>query len=115
MAVQQPEDIAAVARESCWRRAPSQHNGRYSTMLHINGYHLTEQIAENTHCLVYRVYSDWDNQPVILKLPVDAVPSPEQHARFQHEYDLLRSLDAAGVIRCYRLGQAGQRPMLVLE
>ncbi len=84
-------------------------------MLHISGYHLTEQIAENAHCLIYRAYSDWDNQPVILKLPAESAPSPEQLARFQREYDLLRSLNAPGVIRCYRLGQAGQRPVLVLE
>jgi predicted ATPase/signal transduction histidine kinase/tRNA A-37 threonylcarbamoyl transferase component Bud32 len=84
-------------------------------MLQIDAYRLTECIAENAHSVVYRAYSKQDGCSVMLKFPFEPGPSLEQQARFRHEYDLLSGLDLPGVIRCYRLEQVEQRPVLVLE
>ncbi|MBX0330561.1 AAA family ATPase [Oscillochloris sp. ZM17-4] len=84
-------------------------------MHHISGYRLIEQVAEHTHCAIYRAHSDRDNRPVILKLLADPRPSPEDLDRFQREYAILRALDVPEVIRCYRMELVDRRPMLVLE
>lgn len=93
-----------------------QHYTRERPAVHaISGYHYLELVAETFHCRVYRAHSERDDQAVFLKLHARSDPSSEETARFQHEYALLRAIDSPGVIRCLRLEQVGQRPMLVLE
>ena len=81
----------------------------------LPGYHLGQQIYESATSLVYRAVHEQGQQPVILKVLKSDYPRPAQLARYRHEYEITRSLDAAGVIQVYGLEAYHQGLVLFLE
>jgi len=72
-------------------------------MITIPAYQINEQIYESAKSRVYRGYRAEDQLPVVLKVLREEHPQPEELARCRQEYNLLRSLNIAGVIRAYDL------------
>lgn len=84
-------------------------------MIPIPGYQVSEKLYESPRSLVYRAQRDADRVAVILKVWRQEYPSPLAIARFQMEYNILRSLDLPGVVQAYGLEAYQQSPVLVLE
>jgi PAS domain S-box-containing protein len=84
-------------------------------MLTILGYQVFEKLCESSRSVVFRARRDSDQEFVMLKRLRQEYPSPAAIARFQMEYDILRTLDLAGVIQVYGLEFDRQSPVLVLE
>jgi serine/threonine protein kinase len=84
-------------------------------MITINGYHVTEQIYASSKTLVYRGYRADSQLAVVFKLLRTEYPSPEELARFRHEYEFIRSLDQTGAISAYDLQRYGHTLVMILE
>ncbi|HVG59831.1 MAG TPA: AAA family ATPase [Hyalangium sp.] len=85
-------------------------------MIEIPGYtRLAPLQARGSHVL-YRALRGDERLPVVLKTPRSALPGPREHARLEHEYNLLRRLEGApGVVRAHAFEVHPDRPVLVLE
>jgi serine/threonine protein kinase len=84
-------------------------------MITIPGYQITEQIYTSLKTQVYRGYREADQWPVVFKLLRAEYPLPEELARYRHEYQVLRSLNLAGIVRAYDLQQYNHSVVLLLE
>ncbi|MBW4518697.1 MAG: AAA family ATPase [Scytolyngbya sp. HA4215-MV1] len=84
-------------------------------MVAIPGYQVFEKLCESSRSLIYRAQRDSDQKPLLLKILRQEYPSRSTVARFQTEYDILRSLNLEGVIKAYALETYQQSPVLVLE
>jgi two-component system, sporulation sensor kinase A len=84
-------------------------------MIAIPGYQAVEKLYESSRSLMYRAQRSVDRTSVILKMLRQEYPSPQEIARFQMEYEILRSLNLAGVINAYRLETFQQSYFIVLE
>ncbi|MEM7127818.1 MAG: AAA family ATPase [Chloroflexota bacterium] len=69
----------------------------------LPGYTVQHQIYRGTHTEVFRATRNSDGQSVILKVLKAMAPQPEHILRFQHEFDLIRTLDSEGVIQVHEL------------
>jgi PAS domain S-box-containing protein len=78
----------------------------------LAGYTVAEEVYRDRRRVVYRAVRDRDGEPVILKTVADGLGGAGTLGR---EYDLLRSLDLAGVPRALELAHEGGRAVLVLE
>lgn len=85
------------------------------TISGINGYQLLTQIYESENSLIYRGIRQQDNQPVILKRLKQDYPSPAELTRYKQEYEIIRSLDLAGVVQAYAIEDYQSSLVLVLE
>ena len=83
--------------------------------LRIPGYELTEVIREGANTIIYRAISQPDRQRVILKVLKDEYPTLEQITRIKHEYKIAENLDAASIVKIYRLETHQNRLALVCE
>ncbi len=83
--------------------------------LALPGYHIIDQISENSNSRVYRGYRENDRLPLVFKVLDRDYPTSTELARYQREYDLLRSLDLDGVIKTYGLEKHGNGLVLLLE
>ena len=81
----------------------------------IPGYQITEEIYTTADTVVYRGYRLEDRQPLIFKLLKQGYPTPTALAKFKHQYEILKNLDLAGVIKSYRLEKYQNSLVLVLE
>ncbi len=81
----------------------------------IVGCRVKEKIYESRNSLVYRAHQEVENRPVILKMLKQAYPTPKKIAAFRREYELICSLQSAGVVRAYNLTTDQHRPVMVLE
>ncbi len=84
-------------------------------MLNISNYQINEQLSESSNSRVYRGVRLTDNQPVILKVLQRDYPTPEEVARYQREYDLVRNLNLDGVVKVYALEKYQNAPVIVME
>jgi PAS domain S-box-containing protein len=84
-------------------------------MITIPGYQAVEKIYESSRSLIYRAQRSSDEIPVILKMLRQEYPSSQSIARFQMEYEILRSLNLLGVITAYGLETFQQNYIIVLE
>jgi PAS domain S-box-containing protein len=84
-------------------------------MIAIPGYQAVEKFYESSRSLMYRAQRSVDRTSVILKMLRQEYPSPQAIARFQMEYEILRSLNLAGVINAYGLETFQQSYFIVLE
>ena len=87
-------------------------------MAELNGVDITCTIYEGTNTHVFRALRIFDNQPVILKTTATAHPSPHETARYNHEYNVLKTLKSKGlegVVKVMDLILNDHRPYLVLE
>jgi PAS domain S-box-containing protein len=90
-------------------------NKFYKTMITIENYTITQQIHESQHTRVYRGRQQDNRLPVILKFLNEEYPPPATIARFQQEYETLRMLDLAGVVRVYELLPHHNSLTMILE
>ena len=81
----------------------------------VAGYRVKESLYSSDRSLIYRGCRERDDQPVILKILRQAYPSPENIARFTQEYEIIRNLNASGVVNVYELIMDQHRPVMVLE
>ncbi len=75
-------------------------------------------LYEGTNTHVFRAVRKHDNQPVVFKTTATAHPSPNEVARYRHEYHVLNSLKqetAKHVIQALDLFSYDHRPYLVME
>ncbi|AGW15100.1 diguanylate cyclase domain-containing protein [Megalodesulfovibrio gigas] len=74
-------------------------------MIFLSGFRVGELLYQGPKSQVYRARRDRDGLPVVLKIPATPEISIRENLRFQHEYDLLSSLQLSRVIKVYDLLQ----------
>lgn len=67
-------------------------------MHHFPGFQIQTIIHRGKHCTISRALRESDLQPVIIKQLNHSSTSPEDTSRFDHEYELLSSLNIKGVV-----------------
>ncbi|MCV6611396.1 MAG: AAA family ATPase [Amphritea sp.] len=82
-------------------------------MHHLPGYQIQTIIHRGKNCTVSRALRDSDQQPVIIKQLNSSAASAEEIARFEHEFNLLSSLDIDGIIAPQQLVNNDSQPTLV--
>ena len=81
----------------------------------IPGYSQIQEIQSGLRTVIYRAYNKRTKQPVIIKVLKAEFPHPQDTARFQHEYDLIRALNISGIVKPYSLEKYQNGLALVLE
>jgi PAS domain S-box-containing protein len=85
-------------------------------MIEIPGYTLLAPLQSKGSHLLYRALRAAARLPVVIKTPRSPHPGPREHARLEHEYNLLRRLEGTpGVVRAHAFEVHPDRPLLVLE
>ncbi|MDC3952970.1 AAA family ATPase [Polyangium jinanense] len=84
-------------------------------MFEIAGYSTDELLFEEGQTALYRAHRQRDGLRVVLKTLRRERPTPDQHARLRHEYEISHDLDIPAAIRAYALDTSTARPVLVLE
>ncbi len=83
--------------------------------MHSTDFADATHIHTGGHAHVHRATQVSSARPVILKTMRDAYPTGPQQARFRREYDLLRRIDAPGVVKALDWIDSGASPIMVLE
>ena len=86
-------------------------------MSEFRDFDISDSIYEGTNTHVYRAVRTSENRPVILKTTANAHPSPNEVARYRHEYHVLNSLKPQAskhVIHVLDLVFHDHRPYLVM-
>jgi len=97
---------------------PNPQNVSLPEIASIAGYQIETKLSESPTSVVYRAHAEGEPHAVVLKLPAHVYPSPLHIAKLQREYELLRTLQQAGirgVVTPYALATDQHRPVLVLE
>jgi PAS domain S-box-containing protein len=84
-------------------------------MLHLPGYKIFRKIYESDRSLVYRGVRSADGQHAIFKLLKQDYPTPAAIARYQQEYEIIRSLNLTGIATAYSLEKYQRTVAIVLE
>ncbi|NDY55785.1 diguanylate cyclase [Desulfovibrio sulfodismutans] len=74
-------------------------------MISLIGFQIGELLYQGPNSQVYRARRERDGLPVVLKIPASPDISIRENLRFQHEYDLLASLNLSRVIKVHDLLQ----------
>jgi predicted ATPase/signal transduction histidine kinase len=85
------------------------------TVFEFPGYQAQAKLHDTVNSTVYRALREADGKPVILKAPPEEYPSREVLERCRQEYEIIRSLDLACVIRAYALESWQNSVVMVLE
>ncbi|BAP54797.1 ATPase [Thioploca ingrica] len=72
-------------------------------------------IYESANTLVYRLFKHQAKKPLIFKVLRKDYPTVEELKRYQHEYKILRHLNAIGIIKAYGLKKYQNTLVLILE
>lgn len=81
----------------------------------IHRFQIIEKLHETRRSVVYRATRAGDAASVVLKMLNSEYPTPRGLARYRQEYEIIRSLDAPGVIRASGLDKLGNSVVIVLE
>lgn len=84
-------------------------------MLNLSNYQAIERINESDNTIVFQGRRISDNLPVIIKLPKNDHPAPEESARYSHEFKILSSLNFEGVVKTIGLELYDNRRGIILE
>ena len=84
-------------------------------MVTVPGYQLKNQIYKCETYAVYRGFSEGDDQPVILKMLNTKDPSALGFEQYQHEFNVLRSLEGEGIVRAFDLITDKEKIVLIYE
>jgi len=84
-------------------------------MISPPGYQIADRICESLNTVVYRGKRGADNLPVILKILKKAHPTPDELARYRHEFRITGSLHLKGVVRSYSLEDYENRLAIIFE
>lgn len=83
--------------------------------MQIQDYQTNELIYESVNSSVYRAVRKLDGLPVILKVLKEDYPSPIELIRYKQEYELVRHLKVAGVIKAFGLEKSQNTLVIILE
>ena len=81
----------------------------------LEGYKETQQLYETRDEIVYRGHRNENNQSVILKLLKKDYPPPQEIARLQREFDLIKQFKGKGVIEAISLDKHDNSYVLVMD
>jgi predicted ATPase/signal transduction histidine kinase/tRNA A-37 threonylcarbamoyl transferase component Bud32 len=85
-------------------------------MVDIPGYRLVGAVRKTGYNLLLQARREADDQPVILKTPLEPCVGPREREQYRREFAILRRLeDVRGVPRPYACEWSQGRPVLVLE
>ncbi|MCP4693124.1 MAG: serine/threonine-protein kinase PknK, partial [Desulfobacterales bacterium] len=65
--------------------------------------------------MVCRATREADRQVVILKILKENCPDPDEAGRFRHEFEMIKDLDAKGVVKPYSLEKSGNSLFIAME
>ena len=74
-------------------------------MISLTGFQVGELLYQGPNSQVFRARRECDGLPVVIKVPASPDISIRENLRFQHEYDLLATLDLPRVIKVHDLLQ----------
>lgn len=86
---------------------------RSQQLSQLPGYQLLGRLHRGHNCTVSKAIRDNDQQPVIIKQLNSEAITPEEINRFEHEYELLNSIDVSGIIKPLLLTSIDNRPTLL--
>jgi predicted ATPase/signal transduction histidine kinase/tRNA A-37 threonylcarbamoyl transferase component Bud32 len=78
-------------------------------------YQLLEVLYETNKTIIYRGYRKQDLQPVVIKLLKTHYSTLRNVARLKHEYEIIRGLEIAGIVKPYDMINSANGFALVLE
>ena len=84
-------------------------------MITLSGYTITGEIYTDAKISIDRGYNQDDNTPVIIKTLRTEYPTPQEIARFRHEYEIIKELQLNGSVKAYQLQKYNNGLALVLE
>ncbi|KAB8318835.1 AAA family ATPase [Tolypothrix campylonemoides VB511288] len=84
-------------------------------MIRLPGYEIKEKVYEEVKTVLYRGVTNQDKHPVIIKVIQVKYPSVEDITNLRQEYKILKSIDHAGVIKCYKIESYQDNLALILE
>ncbi|MGZ3237189.1 MAG: AAA family ATPase, partial [Burkholderiaceae bacterium] len=84
-------------------------------MFLLPDYTIDGLLYESRQSRVYRGRRSCDGLPIILKVLNQDSPSPEKRARFQQEYDLMRSVQSDAILSAYGLASQQGIQVMILE
>ena len=84
-------------------------------MVVIDGYTLQEKMHNNHNIDIYHALRRKDKCKVLLKIPNNHYTSSENVALLQHEFQLLKKINAPTIIKACDFLQNASGPVLVLE
>jgi predicted ATPase/signal transduction histidine kinase/tRNA A-37 threonylcarbamoyl transferase component Bud32 len=84
-------------------------------MITLSGYTITGEIYTDAKISIYRGYNQDDNTPVIIKTLKTEYPTPQEIARFRHEYEIIKELQLNGSVKAYQLQKYNNGLALILE
>lgn len=84
-------------------------------MITLFGYTITGEIYTDAKISIYRGYNQNDNTPVIIKTIKTEYPTPQEIARFRHEYEIIKELQLNGSVKVYQLQKYNNGLALILE
>lgn len=79
----------------------------------LPGYTVINRLHRGHNCTVSKAIRDSDQQPVIIKQLNSESITPEEINRFEHEYELLNSIDVNGVMKPLPITYIDNRPILI--
>ncbi len=81
----------------------------------IPGYSQIQEIQSGLSTVIYRAYSQRTQQPVIIKILKAEFPQLQDIARFNHEYEITKSLNIPGIVKPYSLEKYQNSLALIVE
>lgn len=85
------------------------------TPLSISGYRAIELLYSGPRTLVYRGFSESDNQPVALKLLKSEYPTFSELVQFRNQYTIAKNIDHSGIVKHLSLEPYRNGFALVME
>ena len=65
----------------------------------IPGYRAIEQLYSGPRTLVYRGFSESDNQPVVIKLLKSEYPTFSELVQFRNHYTIAKNIESSGIVK----------------
>ncbi|OCR01424.1 hypothetical protein BCD67_23520 [Oscillatoriales cyanobacterium USR001] len=84
-------------------------------MIAIPNYEILETLYESDATIVYRSRNHQNQQNVIVKVLNQQYPTLTEIDRFKHEYEIVKNLNLAGVVKAYKLENYQNSLALFLE
>ncbi len=69
------------------------------TLISIPGYRAIEQLYSGPRTLVYRGFSESDNQPVVIKLLKSEYPTFSELVQFRNQYTIAKNIKNSGIVK----------------
>ena len=84
-------------------------------MIVLPGYSISRLLYQGSRTIVYQGSRNLDSLPVVIKTLPPEQSTPENVGRLKHEYEIIRNLHLAGVVKAYGFEISGGISALILE